>query len=58
VRSDLGYDVRFVLDATCAFDRMDPWGGVISADEVMRTTAANLHGQFAAVVDSATALRD
>ena len=57
VGADLGYDVRFVLDATHAFDRADAWNGVVSADEAMRMTAGNLHGEFATVVDTAAALR-
>jgi nicotinamidase-related amidase len=56
VGGNLGYDVRFVLDATAAFDRPDPFGGVVTADELMRVTATNLHGEFATVVDTAEAL--
>ena len=58
VGGNLGYDVRFVLDATHTFDLPDPWGGVVSADELARVTATNLHGEFATVVDTATALSD
>ncbi len=47
---NLGYRVTFVLDATRTFDRSMPDGSVISAAELMRTTAANLHGEFAEVV--------
>jgi nicotinamidase-related amidase len=46
--SDTGFDVLFVLDATHAFD-----SGGLSADELARATAANLHGEFAAVVATA-----
>ncbi len=53
---NLGYDVRFVLDATHTFDRADPWGGVVPAEEIARVTAANLHGEFATVTDTATSL--
>ena len=53
---NLGYDVLFVLDATHTFDRADPFGGVVAADELARVTATNLHGEFATVVDTATAL--
>jgi nicotinamidase-related amidase len=42
---NLGYDVRFVLDATHAFDRAG-----IPAEELRRVTAANLDGEFATVV--------
>jgi nicotinamidase-related amidase len=53
VGGNLGYDVRFVLDATHTFDRADPWGGVVPAEELARVTAANLHGEFATVVRTA-----
>ena len=42
---NLGYDVRFVLDATHTFDR----GGVPAA-ELRRITGINLDGEFARVV--------
>jgi nicotinamidase-related amidase len=48
---NLGYRVKFVLDATRTFDKVMPDGSVISAAELMRTTAANLHGEFAVVVN-------
>jgi nicotinamidase-related amidase len=57
VAADLGYEVRFVLDATYAFDGVDPWGGVVTADQLMRMTACNLDREFAAVIDTATALQ-
>ncbi len=56
VGGNLGYDVRFVLDATHSFDRPDPWGGIVSADELMRVTATNLHGEFATVVSTRSVL--
>ena len=46
-----------MLDATHTFDRADPFGGVVPADELARVTAANLHGELATVVDTAAALR-
>jgi nicotinamidase-related amidase len=49
---NLGYEVTFVLDATRAYDMTDVNGKVISADEVMRMTGANLNGEFATVVDT------
>jgi nicotinamidase-related amidase len=58
VGGNLGYDVRFVLDATCTFDLRGPDGSLVTADELMRVTAANLHGEFATVIDTAAALRD
>lgn len=46
---NLGYDVTFVLDATYTNDRDSLDGVTISADELSRTTAANLAGEFATV---------
>ena len=42
---NLGYDVRFVLDATHTFDRGD-----VPAADLRRLTAVNLDGEFARVV--------
>jgi nicotinamidase-related amidase len=53
---NLGYDVVFAIDATHTFDRPALDGGVISADELARVTAANLHGEFATVVTTAALL--
>jgi nicotinamidase-related amidase len=50
---NLGYDTLFVLDATHTFDRRDLDGGIITADEIARMTAANLQGEFADVVVTA-----
>jgi nicotinamidase-related amidase len=47
---NLGYETFFVLDATHTFDVVAQDGGVISADELTRVTAANLHDEFAQVV--------
>ena len=51
VASDLGYDVRFVLDAT-ATDPLPLWdgSGTLSAAEVKARTASALQGRFAEVV--------
>ena len=57
VGGNLGYDVRFVLDATHTFDRPDPDGEIVPAEVIARVTATNLHGEFATVVDTARALR-
>jgi nicotinamidase-related amidase len=57
IGGNLGYDVRFVLDATHAFDRPDPDGNLVRADELVRVTATNLHGEFATVVDTASVVR-
>jgi nicotinamidase-related amidase len=58
VGGNLGFDVRFVLDATHTFDRPDPAGEIVPADDLARVTATNLHGEFATVIDTATALAD
>ena len=58
VGGNLGYDVRFVLDATHTFDRRDLAGTVVPAEELARITATNLNEEFATVVDTATALAD
>ena len=50
VAADLGYDVRFVVDATATYPRSTPDGEVIAADDVARVVAATLHGEFAEVV--------
>jgi nicotinamidase-related amidase len=53
VGANLGFDVLFVLDATHTFDRTGPDGTVMTADELARATATNLHGEFATVVSTA-----
>src|SRR4051794_40924996 len=47
---NLGYRVRFVVDATHTFDMAGPDGQMVSADDLTRATAASLHGEFADVV--------
>jgi nicotinamidase-related amidase len=42
---NLGYDVRFVIDATHTFDRGD-----MTADQLAHATATNLDGEFARIV--------
>jgi nicotinamidase-related amidase len=49
---NLGYAVRFVLDATHTFDLTGPDGDVIPADVLAKVTAANLDGEFATVVST------
>lgn len=56
VGGNLGYDVRFVIDATHTFDRVGPDGTAFTAAELSRVTAANLHGEFATVVRAADLL--
>ena len=48
---NLGFDVRFVLDATHTFDH-----GGFDAETLSRVTAANLDGEFATVVTTAAIL--
>lgn len=56
VGGNLGYDVLFVLDATHTFDRLAPDGSTVTADDLARVTATNLHGEFATVVRTADLL--
>lgn len=53
---NLGYATLFVLDATHTFDLPAYGGGTISAEELTRVTASNLHGEFAEVVNTADLL--
>jgi nicotinamidase-related amidase len=47
---NLGYDVVVPMDATHTFDAAGPDGRVLTADELTRATATNLHaGEFATV---------
>jgi nicotinamidase-related amidase len=50
VGGNLGYEVKFVLDATYTFDRIGPYGDQVSADMLSRITGVNLHDEFAQVV--------
>ena len=52
---NLGYDTYFVIDATHTFGRTAPDGSFISAEDLSRVTATNLHGEFAAVVTTSEA---
>ena len=49
---NLGYGVRFVLDATHTFARGD-----LTADQLAHATATNLDGEFATVVTTADYLK-
>ncbi|MFI0915583.1 MULTISPECIES: cysteine hydrolase family protein [Streptomyces] len=54
---NLGYDVIVPLDATHTFDAVGPDGRVLTAAELARATATNLHaGGFAKVVSTAALL--
>lgn len=50
---NMGYQVKFVLDATRTFDFKDLSGNVVKAEDVYRMTATNLNGEFADVVMTA-----
>lgn len=58
VGGNLGHDVLFALDATHTFDRTGPDGSAMTADELARATATNLHAEFATVVATADLLED
>ena len=47
---NLGYEVRFVIDATHTFDRRTPDGRLFKAEDIAAVTAANLHREFATVM--------
>lgn len=53
---NLGFDVRFALDATHTFDRTGPDGRRVPAAELARVTGVNLHGEFATVQTTAQLL--
>lgn len=52
VGDNLGHRVLFALDATHTFDRLGPDGRHFRADELAQVSAANLHGEFAQVVET------
>ena len=56
VGANLGFGVRFALDATHTFDLAAPDGGILSADELARVTAANIDAEFGRVVTTADAI--
>jgi nicotinamidase-related amidase len=47
---NMGYRVKFVLDATRTFDFEDLKGNIVKAEDVYQMTATNLNGEFAEVV--------
>jgi nicotinamidase-related amidase len=56
VGANLGFEVRFALDATHTFDLTAPDGGLVTADELARITATNLSAEFCPVVTTAELL--
>ena len=47
---NLGYEVKFVLDATRTFDFKDISGNLVYAESVYQMTATNLNGEFAEIM--------
>jgi nicotinamidase-related amidase len=58
VGANLGFEMRFAIDATHTFDLRDRDGGTIAADELARVTAANLDPEFGRVLTAAEAVAD
>jgi nicotinamidase-related amidase len=58
VGANLGFDMRFALDATHTFDLRDRDGATIPADELARVTAANLDPEFGRVLTTAEAVAE
>ncbi|SDM99663.1 cysteine hydrolase family protein [Allokutzneria albata] len=56
VGGDLGYEIRYVLDATFTFDETAQDGSVVTADEIARVVAVNLHDNFAEVTTTRAVL--
>jgi nicotinamidase-related amidase len=53
---NLGFATRVVSDATAAFDRVGPDGSEHAAEAVHAMALADLHGEFAAILDTAAVL--
>jgi hypothetical protein len=49
--------MSFVLDATHTFDRAAPDGTLMTAEELSRATATNLHDEFGEVVSTQDVVR-
>jgi nicotinamidase-related amidase len=58
VGSNLGFGMRFVIDATFTHDRRATDGSVITAAELARATGANLDPEFGRVVTTALAISE
>lgn len=56
VGANLGHRVLFALDATHTFARTAPDGTLVSAEQLSRVTATNLHEEFAVIVNTAQLL--
>jgi nicotinamidase-related amidase len=53
---NLGFQTYLVGDAAATFDRVGPDGVTYPAEQVHAMSLANLHGEFATVIDTAAAL--
>jgi len=53
---NLGFDTYVVSDATFTFDKVDLTGKLHPAEDVHNLSLANMHGEYATVVDTATIL--
>lgn len=58
VGANLGFDMRFALDATHTFDLATRDGATLAADELARVTAANLDPEFGRVVSASEAIAE
>jgi nicotinamidase-related amidase len=58
VGANLGFELRFAIDATHTFDLDDRNGGTITADELARVTAANLDPEFGRVLSTGEAIAE
>lgn len=54
--NNLGFEPWVVSDATATFDRVGPGGVPYRAEQVHATALSDLHGEFATVVDTESAL--
>lgn len=54
--ANLGFQTWVVSDATATFERTGPTGRHFSAEEMHESALTSLHGEFAAVVDTAAVL--
>lgn len=55
---NLGFDAKFVSDATWTFDRRGPDGKLHRADDIQAMTESNLSDEFAEIVTTAEILSD
>lgn len=53
---NLGFDTYLVSDATATFDRVGPDGKLYRAEDIQAMTLANMHQEFATIVDTQTLL--